>query len=83
MSLKDRVYRTEAIVLRRRDLGEADRILSVFSPDRGKLFSSHRLGFAPRRIKRFLGPGAGFPHLLVNFLLAVSGILIKLLHILT
>ncbi|MEX0787888.1 MAG: DNA repair protein RecO [Anaerolineales bacterium] len=37
MSLKDRVYRTEAIVLRRRDLGEADRILSVFSPDRGKL----------------------------------------------
>lgn len=37
MPSRERVYRTEAIVLRRRDLGEADRILSVFSLDRGKL----------------------------------------------
>lgn len=37
MPPRERVYRTEAIVLRRRDLGEADRILSVFSLDRGKL----------------------------------------------
>jgi DNA repair protein RecO (recombination protein O) len=37
MSPTERVYRIEAIVLRRHDLGEADRILSVFSPDRGKL----------------------------------------------
>ncbi len=32
-----RVARTEAVVLRRFDLGEADRILTLFSPDRGKL----------------------------------------------
>jgi len=37
MPPRERVYRTEAIVLRRRDLGEADRILSVYSLDRGKL----------------------------------------------
>lgn len=32
-----RLYRTDAIVLRRRDLGEADRILTLFTPTRGKL----------------------------------------------
>lgn len=32
-----RLYRTEAIVLRRRDLGEADRILTLFTPKAGKL----------------------------------------------
>jgi DNA repair protein RecO (recombination protein O) len=32
-----RLYRTEAIVLRRRDFGEADRILTLYTPDRGKL----------------------------------------------
>jgi DNA repair protein RecO (recombination protein O) len=31
------VYRTEAIVLRRADFGEADRLLTVFTPERGKL----------------------------------------------
>jgi DNA repair protein RecO (recombination protein O) len=31
------VYRTEAIVLRRTDFGEADRLLTVFTPERGKL----------------------------------------------
>lgn len=34
---RQRLYRTEAIVLRRRDYGEADRLLTVFTPDRGKL----------------------------------------------
>jgi DNA repair protein RecO (recombination protein O) len=34
---RERVYRTEAIVLRRTDLGEADRLLTVFTPDRGKV----------------------------------------------
>jgi DNA repair protein RecO (recombination protein O) len=37
MSSRERVYRTEAIVLRRSDFGEADRLLTVFTPERGKL----------------------------------------------
>jgi len=32
-----RLYRTEAIVLCRRDFGEADRILTLYTPERGKL----------------------------------------------
>jgi DNA repair protein RecO (recombination protein O) len=31
------VYRSEAVVLRRQDLGEADRLLTIFTPDHGKL----------------------------------------------
>jgi DNA repair protein RecO (recombination protein O) len=34
---RDRTYRTEAIVLRRADFGETDRLLTVFTPHRGKL----------------------------------------------
>jgi DNA repair protein RecO (recombination protein O) len=37
MPSRERVYRTEAVVLRRQDLGEADRLLSVYSLDFGKL----------------------------------------------
>jgi DNA repair protein RecO (recombination protein O) len=37
LSHRARVYRTEAIVLRRTDFGEADRLLTVFTPERGKL----------------------------------------------
>lgn len=37
MSSRERVYRTEAIVLRRTDFGEADRLLTVFTPERGKV----------------------------------------------
>jgi DNA repair protein RecO (recombination protein O) len=37
MLSRERVYRTEAVVLRRQDLGEADRLLTVYSLDRGKL----------------------------------------------
>jgi DNA repair protein RecO (recombination protein O) len=37
MSHRERVYRTEALVLRRADFGEADRLLTVFTPGRGKL----------------------------------------------
>jgi DNA repair protein RecO (recombination protein O) len=37
MSARDRIYRTEAIVLRRLDLGEADRLTTVCSQERGKL----------------------------------------------
>lgn len=37
MPFPDRVYRTLAVVLRRRDLGEADRILTLFTRDYGKI----------------------------------------------
>ena len=33
----DRLYRTDALILRRADFGEADRLLTVFTPERGKL----------------------------------------------
>jgi DNA repair protein RecO (recombination protein O) len=34
---RERLYRTEAIVLRRSDLGEADRLLTLYTPEWGKL----------------------------------------------
>ena len=34
---QERLYRTEAIILRRADLGEADRLLTIFTPRFGKL----------------------------------------------
>lgn len=37
MSGRERVFRTEAVILRRMDLGEADRLVVAYSPDRGKL----------------------------------------------
>jgi DNA repair protein RecO (recombination protein O) len=37
VTARERVYRTEAVVLRRGDLGEADRLLTVYSPTYGKL----------------------------------------------
>jgi DNA repair protein RecO (recombination protein O) len=37
VSLRDKIYRTDAVVLSRMDLGEADRILTVYSPTHGKL----------------------------------------------
>jgi DNA repair protein RecO (recombination protein O) len=33
----ERVYRTEGVVLRRHDFGEADRIISLYSPQHGKI----------------------------------------------
>ena len=36
-SPRQRLYRTEAIVIGRIDLGEADRVLTIFTPGRGKL----------------------------------------------
>lgn len=33
----EKLYRTEAVVLRRTNIGEADRIMTVFTPTRGKL----------------------------------------------
>jgi DNA repair protein RecO (recombination protein O) len=37
MSGRERVYRTEGVVLRRQDLGEADRLTTIYSRDYGKL----------------------------------------------
>lgn len=37
MTSRQRVYRTEAVVLRRMDLGEADRLLTLYTPDEGKI----------------------------------------------
>ena len=37
MSPRARLYKTEAIVLRSMDLGEADRVLTVLTPRLGKL----------------------------------------------
>jgi len=34
---RERLYRTEAVVLKRHDFGEADRLLTLFTPERGKL----------------------------------------------
>jgi DNA repair protein RecO (recombination protein O) len=33
----ERLYRTDAIILHRTDFGEADRLLTVFTPERGKI----------------------------------------------
>jgi DNA repair protein RecO (recombination protein O) len=35
--MSERLYRTDALILRRADFGEADRLLTVFTPERGKL----------------------------------------------
>lgn len=35
--MRERLYRVEAIVLKRTDFGEADRLLTLFTPDLGKL----------------------------------------------
>lgn len=34
---RERLYRTEALILRRSDIGEADRLLTVLTPERGKM----------------------------------------------
>ena len=54
MSPRPRVYKTEAIVLRTMELGEADRVLSVLTPRLGKLGSSPRACAGRAR-----GSGAG------------------------
>jgi DNA repair protein RecO (recombination protein O) len=36
LSIRDRLYRTEAIILRRQDFGEADRLLTLYTPGFGK-----------------------------------------------
>ena len=35
--MRDRLYRVQAVILKRTDIGEADRLLTLYTPDRGKL----------------------------------------------
>ncbi len=42
------LYRTEAIVLRTRNLGEADKILTLFTESRGKVSAVARGSRRPR-----------------------------------
>ncbi len=35
--MRDRLYRVEAIILKRTDIGEADRLLTLYTPDLGKI----------------------------------------------
>jgi DNA repair protein RecO (recombination protein O) len=37
MPSRERVYRTEAVIVRRQELGEADRLLTIYTPGYGKL----------------------------------------------
>jgi DNA repair protein RecO (recombination protein O) len=37
MSRAERVFRTQAIILKRRDFGEADRLLTILTPEHGKI----------------------------------------------
>ena len=63
---RGRVYRTDAIVLRRSDLGEADRLLTLFTAQRGKL------RVVAKGVRRPGSKKAGHlePFTLVNLLLA-------------
>ena len=55
MSPRPRVYKTEAIVLRTMDLGEADRVLTVLTPRLGKL---RVIAKGVRRPRSRIGGGA-------------------------
>ncbi|MDQ3929945.1 MAG: DNA repair protein RecO, partial [Chloroflexota bacterium] len=37
MSAREHLYKSEAVVIKRSDLGEADKILTIFTPHFGKL----------------------------------------------
>jgi DNA repair protein RecO (recombination protein O) len=56
-SLRDRLYTTEAIVLSRLDYGEADRILTLYTPTRGKLSA---IAKGARKPKSRAGPHLDF-----------------------
>src|SRR5688500_3489617 len=46
------IYKITGVILRRRNYGEADRILSIFSPDRGKV---EAIAKGARKMKSKLG----------------------------
>ena len=53
VSLRDRLYQTNAVVLARQDYGEADRIFILYTPGRGKLSA---IAKGVRRPKSRMGP---------------------------
>lgn len=53
VSLRDRLYQTNAVVLSRQDYGEADRIFILYTPGRGKLSA---IAKGVRRPKSRMGP---------------------------
>lgn len=55
------VYKTEGIVIRRTNLGEADRLVTLFTPDHGKIAAAARGARKPR--SRFAGRLELFTHL--------------------
>jgi DNA repair protein RecO (recombination protein O) len=68
VSPRSRLYKTEAIVLRTMDLGEADRVLTVLTPRLGKL---RVIGKGVRRTRSRLGGGLE-PFSDVHLVLAVG-----------
>jgi DNA repair protein RecO (recombination protein O) len=68
MSPRSRLYKTEAIILRSMDLGEADRVLTVLTPRLGKL---RVIGKGIRRTRSRLGGGLE-PFSDVHLVLAVG-----------
>jgi DNA repair protein RecO (recombination protein O) len=64
---QERQYRTEAVVLKRGDFGEADRILTIFTPERGKV------RVLAKGIRRITSRKAGHLELFVRSRLLVHG----------
>jgi len=68
MARRERTYRTEGVVLRRSDFGEADRLLTIMTPHRGKI-----RGLA-KGVRKLKSRKAGHVELLMrtDFFLAVG-----------
>jgi len=64
---QERQYRTEAVVLKRSDFGEADRILTLYTPERGKV------RVLAKGIRRITSRKAGHLELFVRSRLLVHG----------
>ncbi len=66
MSQRDRLYRTRAVVLRRQDYGDADRVLTVYTPHAGKQ------QFIAKGIRKTTSRKAGHLELFTHAALLVS-----------
>jgi DNA repair protein RecO (recombination protein O) len=63
---RERLYRTEAVVLRRQDIGEADRLLTLYTPTMGKL---HAIA---KGVRKLASRKAGHLELFVHSMLLVA-----------
>lgn len=66
MSNRSRTYKTEAIVMRRTDIGEADRILTLLTPEHGKM------RVVAKGIRRLTSRKAGHLELLTHVSLLIA-----------